>query len=509
MELTQFIRGLQVVLLEKYDWAREQKERSIQQLFAAVRTSMKYSRISDDQLMMLDNFGLAGDDAFSAKLLRAEDLYRSCDFEIYDGFVNALPYEEQRKVKEKQGEFSKDLRRDLSDPKGTFDSEYLTSAHQSLSGAKRSNPFEKTIFCYLCIRLDRNVEYRLEKESLARCDPEGAQEVENFLHCFRNCRMNEVYHAVRLGKKLDPAWYDWQDDLGLTVLHYAILLKKEELVTDLLDKREWFSQTSMIDSRAMDYGIQTYQTNVMGTINIMEAIHATKSVKVGVMITTDKCYDNKEQLKGYVETDPFGGYDPYSSSKGACEIAIQSWRRSFFNPEDYGKKHTVSIASVRAGNVIGGGDWAKDRIIPDCIRALETTKVIDIRSPKAVRPWEHVLEPLSGYMLLAQKMWEKPTEYCEGWNFGPEAESVLTVWEVASAIIESFGFGELKDVSDPNAFHEANLLMLNIEKAKIRLGWKPRLNAKECAVLTSDWYKRYKTENVYEICLDEINKFIG
>ena len=255
--------------------------------------------------------------------------------------------------------------------------------------------------------------------------------------------------------------------------------------------------------------VETYQTNVMGTINIMEAIHATKSVKVGVMITTDKCYDNKEQLKGYVETDPFGGYDPYSSSKGACEIAIQSWRRSFFNSEDYGKKHTVSIASVRAGNVIGGGDWAKDRIIPDCIRALETTKVIDIRSPKAVRPWEHVLEPLSGYMLLAQKMWEKPTEYCEGWNFGPEAESVLTVWEVASAIIESFGFGELKDVSDPNAFHEANLLMLNIEKAKIRLGWKPRLNAKECAVLTSDWYKRYKTENVYEICLDEINKFIG
>ena len=255
--------------------------------------------------------------------------------------------------------------------------------------------------------------------------------------------------------------------------------------------------------------VETYQTNVMGTINIMEAIHATKSVKVGVMITTDKCYDNKEQLKGYVETDPFGGYDPYSSSKGACEIAIQSWRRSFFNPEDYGKKHTVSIASVRAGNVIGGGDWAKDRIIPDCIRALETTKVIDIRSPKAVRPWEHVLEPLSGYMLLAQKMWEKPTEYCEGWNFGPEAESVLTVWEVASAIIESFGFGELKDVSDPNAFHEANLLMLNIEKAKIRLGWKPRLNAKECAVLTSDWYKRYKTENGYEICLDEINKFIG
>ena len=242
--------------------------------------------------------------------------------------------------------------------------------------------------------------------------------------------------------------------------------------------------------------VETYEVNVMGTIHIMEAIRAIKSIKVGVMITTDKCYDNCEQLEGYVETDPFGGYDPYSSSKGACEVAIQSWRRS-------------SLASVRAGNVIGGGDWAKDRIIPDCIRALETTKVIDIRSPKAVRPWEHVLEPLSGYMLLAQKMWNDPTGYCEGWNFGPEAESVLTVWEVATAIIENFGFGELKDVSDPNALHEANLLMLNINKAKTRLGWKPRLNAKECAVLTSDWYKRYKTENVYDLCVEEINKFIG
>lgn len=254
--------------------------------------------------------------------------------------------------------------------------------------------------------------------------------------------------------------------------------------------------------------VETYQTNVMGTINIMEAIRATESVKVGVMITTDKCYDNKEQMRGYKEDDPFGGYDPYSSSKGACEIAIQSWRRSFFNPEDYGKKHHVSLASVRAGNVIGGGDWAKDRIIPDCIRALEAGKPIEIRSPKAVRPWEHVLEPLSGYMLLAQKMWEHPTEYCEGWNFGPEQESVLTVWEVASAMIKNFGYGELKDVSDPNALHEANLLMLDITKVKTRLGWKPRLDAKECAILTSDWYKRYKTEDVYDICIEEIASFL-
>lgn len=255
--------------------------------------------------------------------------------------------------------------------------------------------------------------------------------------------------------------------------------------------------------------VETYQTNVMGTINILEAIRFAKSVKVAIMVTTDKCYDNCEQLDGYVETDPFGGYDPYSSSKGACEIAIQSWRRSFFNPKDYGNKHNVSLSSVRAGNVIGGGDWAKDRIVPDCIRALESlSKVIEIRFPNAVRPWEHVLEPLSGYMLLAQKMWDGPTEYCEGWNFGPEADSVRTVWKVASDVISNFGYGELKDVSDPNNLHEANLLMLNINKAKTRLGWKPRLSAEETIALTTDWYKRYRTTNVYDLCVDEINKFL-
>lgn len=255
--------------------------------------------------------------------------------------------------------------------------------------------------------------------------------------------------------------------------------------------------------------VETYEANVMGTIHVMEAIRATSSVKVGVMITTDKCYDNKEQMRGYKEGDPFGGYDPYSSSKGACEIAIQSWRRSFFNPEDYGKKHHVSLASVRAGNVIGGGDWALDRIIPDCIKALEQDKVIDIRSPKAIRPWEHVLEPLSGYMLLAKKQWEHPTEFCEGWNFGPESESVSTVWEVATELIKNYGKGKLKDSSDPNAVHEAKLLMLDITKAKTKLGWKPRMNMQQCMDLVADWYKRYQKEDVYQLCVEEIEKFIN
>ena len=247
----------------------------------------------------------------------------------------------------------------------------------------------------------------------------------------------------------------------------------------------------------------------MGTIHVMEAIRATESVKVGVMITTDKCYENKEQIWGYREDEPMGGYDPYSSSKGAAEIAINSWRRSFFNPADYGKKHHVALASVRAGNVIGGGDWALDRIIPDCIRAIEADKTIEIRSPKAIRPWQHVLEPLGGYMLLANKMWDEPTKYCEGWNFGPRTESIANVWDVATKLIRNYGKGELKDVSDPNALHEAKLLMLDINKAHFNLGWEPRMNIDQCVSMVADWYKRYKSDDVYSLCVEQINKYVG
>ncbi len=279
--------------------------------------------------------------------------------------------------------------------------------------------------------------------------------------------------------------------------------------------------------------VETYEVNVMGTINVMEAIRVTDSVKTAVMITTDKCYENKEQIWGYRENEAMGGYDPYSSSKGAAEIAIASWRRSFFHSDKY-ETHGKSIASVRAGNVIGGGDWATDRIIPDCIRALEAGKSIDIRSPRAIRPWQHVLEPLSGYMLLAQKMWTEPLKYCDGWNFGPRAESIATVWNVAEKVVENYfkeprtknqepglekqNVGELStmnyelstylhDLSNPNDLHEAKLLMLDISKAKFQLGWEPRLNINQTVELTVDWYKRYKTEEVYTLCLEQINKF--
>jgi CDP-glucose 4,6-dehydratase len=251
---------------------------------------------------------------------------------------------------------------------------------------------------------------------------------------------------------------------------------------------------------------ETYEINVMGSINILEEIRNCSETKVVIMVTSDKCYENKEQIWGYNEADPMGGYDPYSSSKGAVEIAINSWRRSFFNPDKY-SAHGKSIASVRAGNVIGGGDWAIDRIIPDCIKAIENQNMIDIRSPHAIRPWQHVLEPLNGYLMLASKMYTDPISYSQAWNFGPEASSMVTVWEIASEIVHLYGSGRMRDVSNDFIPHEAKLLLLDTNKARFHLGWKPVLNIADTLKFTVDWYKKYKDEHVYMLCVNQIIEF--
>ncbi|WP_339060522.1 CDP-glucose 4,6-dehydratase [Tepidibacillus marianensis] len=324
--------------------------------------------------------------------------------------------------------------------------------------------------------------------------------------------LNELGANV-VGYALDP--YTEKDNFVLSNLSDKIINIRAD-IRDSVKLQETFDEyqpdivfhlaAQPLVRLSYEFPKETYEINVMGTLNILECIRNSSSTKVGIMITTDKCYDNKEQLWGYRESDPMGGYDPYSSSKGCAELLISSYRNSFMNPIYY-DKHKKAIASVRAGNVIGGGDWAEDRIIPDCIRAIESGIPIEIRNPNAVRPWEHVLEPLSGYLLLAEKMLESPLIYSEAWNFGPNLESIISVEEMANKVINIYGHGQVKNISDSNERHEAKLLNLDISKAKFKLGWNPTLKINETLKLTVDWYKRYSTDDVYNLCIEQIEIF--
>lgn len=252
---------------------------------------------------------------------------------------------------------------------------------------------------------------------------------------------------------------------------------------------------------------ETYDINIGGTVNVFECCRLTDSVKVIINVTSDKCYENKEWIWGYRENDPMGGHDPYSSSKGCSELITGAYRKSFFNPENY-KEHGKSLSSVRAGNVIGGGDWQKDRLIPDCIRALENSEDIKIRNPEAIRPWQHVLEPLSGYLLLASKMYQEPGKFSGAWNFGPNYDSIVTVGKIVSMLVEKWEGGKWLDISNKNEPHEANLLSLDISKARNFLNWHPRWNIQKCIEKTMEWYKNYNNENVYELCLNQIKTIL-
>ncbi len=254
--------------------------------------------------------------------------------------------------------------------------------------------------------------------------------------------------------------------------------------------------------------VETFQTNVMGTINVLECIRNTPQTKMGIMVTTDKVYENKEQLWGYKENDGLGGYDPYSASKACAEIAIQSWRNSFMNPKSF-KAHNKAIASVRAGNVIGGGDWAKDRIIPDIVRSAEQNKPIQIRSPKAIRPWQFVLDALNGYLRLGQKLVEQPESFSEAWNFGPDHTSIINVHDLTLEFIKHYGKGEIQISEDRNNPHEATLLLLEINKAVFKLGWKPVLSLPEALKMTAEWYREYQNRDPYDLCVSQILEFMN
>jgi CDP-glucose 4,6-dehydratase len=253
--------------------------------------------------------------------------------------------------------------------------------------------------------------------------------------------------------------------------------------------------------------IKTFETNVIGSLNVLECLREWGQPCSVVMVTSDKCYENKGQIWGYRENDPVGGYDPYSGSKAAMEIAVSAYRQSFFPPENL-EAHGICIATARAGNAIGGGDWAEDRIIPDAVRALSIDRTIPVRNPNAIRPWQHVLEPLSGYLMLGARMFhDKNPQFCSAWNFGPRYEDESTVSDLVDRFCKEWGYGEWEQISPQNAPPEASVLRLSIDKAVHMLHWMPKWDLNEAIQKTAGWYKKYYSdpaESMQDACFADI-----
>lgn len=258
-----------------------------------------------------------------------------------------------------------------------------------------------------------------------------------------------------------------------------------------------------------DDPVETYSTNVMGTVYVLEAIKAVGGVKAVVNITSDKCYENREWVWGYREDEAMGGYDPYSNSKGCAELVASAYRNSFFNPKDYAQ-HGVALASVRAGNVIGGGDWAKDRLIPDILRSFQNGQPVIIRNPHSIRPWQHVLEPLSGYLLVAQQLYLNGCAYAEGWNFGPNDNDAQPVQFIVETMVQLWGDNASWQLDGANHPHEAHYLKLDCSKAKMRMGWQPRWDLVTTLGRIVNWHKAWLTgENMRARSLQEIRDYMA
>ena len=252
--------------------------------------------------------------------------------------------------------------------------------------------------------------------------------------------------------------------------------------------------------------VETFATNVMGTVNVLEAARACASVRAIVIVTSDKCYQNRERQRPYREVDPMGGHDPYSASKGAAELATAAYRSSFFSAKAGGARSAV--ATARAGNVIGGGDWAADRLIPDIVRAARRGEAALIRHPRAIRPWQHVLEPLYGYMLLAEKLYQAGDHYAAAWNFGPSEQECRSVEWLATRFLEIWDEGPAWEQSDAGRLHEAGILKLDSSKAHELLGWHPRLKIEDAIDWTATWYKQWtKSANMRAVTLSQIERF--
>lgn len=252
--------------------------------------------------------------------------------------------------------------------------------------------------------------------------------------------------------------------------------------------------------------VETYATNVMGTVHVLESMRSIDSVRSTVIVTSDKCYENKEWVWGYRENEPMGGYDPYSNSKGCAELVTSAYRQSYFsNPNSINK-----VATARAGNVIGGGDWSVDRLVPDAIKAFELNKPLMIRNPLATRPWQHVLEPLSGYLILAQALYEHGSSFVSGWNFGPRDEDNRSVQEVVDLLISGWGDSARWEKEGLEQPHEANLLRLDCSRARAQLGWMPKWNLETAIQKIIEWQKSFQAkEDMQALSLAQIKYYMS
>lgn len=303
------------------------------------------------------------------------------------------------------------------------------------------------------------------------------------------------FEAVRLDNYISSVIGDVRDLENLTEI---IQLEKPEVVFHL-------AAQSLV-RHSYNNPVETYTTNVMGTVNLLEAIRNTPSVRAVVIITSDKCYENKEWEWGYRENDAMGGDDPYSNSKGCVELLTVAFRKSFFNNIE--NKNNVQLASARAGNVIGGGDWAEDRLIPDAIRAFTRKETVMIRNPDSIRPWQHVLEPLHGYMTLAEHMWSEENKYSNAWNFGPDYKDMKKVEWIIESLINKWKGGVNWRVDNNNQPHEASNLKLDCSKARSQLNWMPALDINDSLNWTVDWYKNYYGENnIKQLTLRQIKDY--
>jgi CDP-glucose 4,6-dehydratase len=289
-----------------------------------------------------------------------------------------------------------------------------------------------------------------------------------------------LFEVARVADGMDSHHGDVRD---LDSLRRALSFASPEIVIHMA--------AQAIVRKSYAHPVETFATNVMGTVNLLEAVRGCDSVRAVLIITSDKCYENKECIWGYREDDPMGGHDPYSASKGAAELVVSAYRRSFFANVG-GKRKRVGIATARAGNVIGGGDWAEDRLIPDFFRAVLAKKKLVVRSPSAIRPWQHVLEPLSGYLALSEQLWKDPAHTSGAWNFGPDVDALWSVSDLADELVCLWGTGAgWKVAATKNPLHEAGILALDCSKARIKLGWQPCLALGNALNLTVEWCKSH------------------